>query len=121
MPRLGAIFIFSISSLALRSYHSWHVFPSRSLLAYGYDRRVSFCCSFLQVFLQIRVDAPSSGEEEGRDLCLTFETDEQKLRGAITFEKEMPSSAYSSFQTAEPLNLNSKSSHYLCFQKKCLI
>ena len=39
MPRLGAIFIFSISSLALRSYHSWHVFPSRSLLAYGYDRR----------------------------------------------------------------------------------
>ena len=60
-------------------------------------------------------------QEEGRDLCLTFETDEQKLRGAITFEKEMPSSAYSSFQTAQPLNLNSKSSHYLCFQKKCLI
>ena len=56
-----------------------------------------------------------------RNLCLTFETDEQKLRGAITFEKEMPSSAYSSFQTAQPLNLNSKSSHYLCFQKKCLI
>ena len=50
MPRLGAIFIFSISSLALRSYHSWHVFPSRSLLAYGYDR-VSLCS--LQVFLQI--------------------------------------------------------------------